>query len=94
VAPSGAAFVTARGSAWTGDLLVAALKGEALHRLDVRGSRIVSDEVLYRGRYGRLRAVVQAPDGSVWVTTSNRDTYGSPVSRDDDRVLRITPPRR
>jgi len=92
VAPSGAAFVTRGGSAWSGDLLVAALKGRALHRLRVSGARITGDELLLRERYGRLRAVEEAPDGSIWVTTSNRDSYGSPVSRDDDRILRVVPP--
>ena len=90
IAPSGATFVT-RG-AWRGDLLVAALKGRSLRRLRVRGTRIVSDQALLASRYGRLRAVVEAPDGSVWVTTSNRDGYGSPVSRSDDRILRLIPP--
>ncbi len=92
VAPSGAAFVT-RGP-WRGDLLVATLKGRSLRRLSVRGARIVRDEALLAGRYGRLRAVAQAPDGSIWVTTSNRDGYGSPVSRADDRILRVVPGRR
>ena len=91
IAPSGATFVT-RG-AWRGDLLVAALKGRSLRRLRVRGPRIVSDQALLASRYGRLRAVVEAPDGSVWVTTSNRDGYGAPVSRSDDRILRFIPPR-
>jgi quinoprotein glucose dehydrogenase len=93
VAPSGAAFVTRRGSAWTGDLLVATLRGRSLRRLDVRGSRVVRDQALFAGRYGRLRAVTEAPDGSVWVTTSNRDGYGSPQTARDDRILRIVPPR-
>ena len=90
IAPSGATFVT-RG-AWRGDLLVAALKGRSLRRLQVRGTRIVRDQALLASRYGRLRAVVEAPDGSVWVTTSNRDGYGSPVTRSDDRILRFNPP--
>jgi glucose/arabinose dehydrogenase len=91
IAPSGAAFVTAQDSPWRGDLLVAALRGRALHRLTLRGARVVRDEALLEDRFGRLRAVTQAPDGSVWVTTSNRDGYGSPVSERDDRILRVTP---
>lgn len=92
IAPSGAAFVSRRGSAWTGNLLVAALKGRALRRIVLRGTRVVREETLLSGSYGRLRAVEEAPDGSIWVTTSNRDSYGSPVSSSDDRILRIVPP--
>jgi quinoprotein glucose dehydrogenase len=91
IAPSGAAFVTAAGSPWRGSLLVAALRGTALHRLTLDGARVTRDEVLLDDRFGRLRAVHQAPDGSIWVTTSNRDGYGERVSEDDDRILRVNP---
>jgi glucose/arabinose dehydrogenase len=41
-------------------------------------------------RYGRLRTVVAAADGALWLTTSNRDGHGTPVPA-DERVLRIIP---
>lgn len=45
---------------------------------------------MHEGKYGRLRAVVQGPDGALYVTTSNRDRRGR-VNPGDDRILRIRP---
>jgi aldose sugar dehydrogenase len=91
LAPSGATFVSRR-SAWRGDFLFACLRGEELRRLSFRRGRIVADEPLLRHRFGRLRTVVEGPDGDLYVLTSNRDGRGAPTAR-DDRILRITPPR-
>jgi glucose/arabinose dehydrogenase len=93
IAPSGMAFVSRSGSAWTGDVLVAALRGTALHRLSIDGRAANEEEVLLDGEYGRLRAVVEAPDGTLWVTTSNLDSYGERQDARDDRILRVIPPR-
>jgi len=93
IAPSGATFVTRAGSAWTGDYVFANLRGESLRRLRLNGDRVTEDEVLLEGEYGRLRTVVEGPDGALYVLTSNRDGRGSP-SDGDDRILRVTPPRR
>jgi glucose/arabinose dehydrogenase len=40
------------------------------------------------GKYGRLRTVVAAPDGALWLTTSNKDGQGKPIA-DDERVIRL-----
>ena len=90
IAPSGATFLE-QGGAWRGDYLFATLRGEALYRLEMNGDRIAGEEKLLEGDYGRLRTVVEGPDGGVYVLTSNQDGRGSP-SGDDDRILRITPP--
>jgi glucose/arabinose dehydrogenase len=91
IAPSGATFVTTPGSSWTGDYLLAGLRGSALHRLVFRGGRVVLDQPLLVGRFGRLRTVVEGPRGCLYVLTSNRDGRGSPTPS-DDRILRVRPP--
>jgi glucose/arabinose dehydrogenase len=93
LAPSGATFVTRPGSAWTGSFVFACLRGTQLRRLSFSGGRIVADEPMFQGRFGRLRTVVEGPGGALYVLTSNRDGRGRPA-RGDDRILRITPPKR
>jgi glucose/arabinose dehydrogenase len=67
-----------------------ALKGEMIVRLVLDGRKIVSRDNLLEKRYGRIREVAEAPDGSIYFSTSNRDGRGSPASG-DDKILRITP---
>jgi glucose/arabinose dehydrogenase len=92
IAPSGAAFVTRAGSRWTGDYVLASLRGEELRRIELRGGRIVHDQPLLHGTYGRLRTVREGPDGALYVLTSNRDGRGTPRGG-DDRILCVLPPR-
>jgi glucose/arabinose dehydrogenase len=76
--PSGAAVAG-------GTLYVAALRGERLWTVPLGGG---STKAEFTGRYGRLRTVAVAPDGSLWLTTSNTDGRGD--TRDgDDRILRF-----
>jgi glucose/arabinose dehydrogenase len=80
--PSGLAYD--RGSLWA-----AALGGRRLWQVPLSQSGTVGKPIAhFTGQYGRLRAVVTAPDGSLWVSTSNRDGRGSPKPG-DDRILRI-----
>ena len=76
---------------WEGDLFVAALRGERLWRLELGpDGDVTGRQQLLRGEVGRIRNVVQAPDGSLWITTSNRDGRGFPAPQ-DDRILRLGP---
>ena len=81
--PSGLAFVDGR--LWLG-----ALQGQRLWRVDVDGAAAADEKGFFVGDYGRIRTVVTAPDGRLWVTTSNRDGRGEP-GRDDDRILLVEP---
>jgi glucose/arabinose dehydrogenase len=69
-----------------GTLLIANLKGAVLRAVPV--AEPGASVVLLDGTYGRLRDAVVAPDGSLWVVTSNTDGRGSP-GPGDDRVLRV-----
>jgi glucose/arabinose dehydrogenase len=91
IAPSGATFVSRPGSRWTGDYLLAALRGSQLRRLVLRDRRVVRDQPLLVGRFGRLRTVVEGPHGCLYLLTSNRDGRGRPTAG-DDRILRLRPP--
>jgi quinoprotein glucose dehydrogenase len=93
IAPSGATFLHHPGTAWTGDYVLAALRGSQLRRLVLRDGRVVAEHPLLKARFGRLRTVREAPNGDLCVLTSNRDGRGTP-RRGDDRVLCVTPPPR
>lgn len=81
--PSGLAYLD-------GHLWMASLRGERLWRIEIRNGRGTHPEDFFVGDYGRLRTVAVAPDGNLWVTTSNRDTRGIPTEG-DDRILVVSP---
>ncbi|WP_131738613.1 PQQ-dependent sugar dehydrogenase [Actinomadura roseirufa] len=80
------------GLAFAGDALwAAALRGERLWRIPLTGGALGRPAARLTGAYGRLRTVVRAPDGSLWITTSNRDGRGAPAP-DDDRIIVLPAP--
>jgi glucose/arabinose dehydrogenase len=78
------------GLAFAGDALwLATLQGKRVYRIPVLGpGRVAQLDPILTGDYGRLRTVAVAPDGSLWVTTSNRDGRGEPIAA-DDRIVRV-----
>jgi glucose/arabinose dehydrogenase len=79
------------GLAYAADALwMAALRGNRLWKIPVADQTAGQPEAYFVGEYGRMRTVVTAPDGNLWLTTSNHDGRGSP-SDDDDRILIVSP---
>ena len=80
------------GLAWSdGHLWMAGLRGQRLWRIEVSADgRASRPKAYFTEDYGRLRTVATAPDGTLWLTTSNQDGRGDP-SPDDDRILLIRP---
>jgi glucose/arabinose dehydrogenase len=79
------------GVAATGTLVATAcLLGQRIQMLDVTGNGTVlgSPQELLTDEFGRLRALVTAPDGSFWVGTSNQEDAGDP-GPEDDRLIRL-----
>jgi glucose/arabinose dehydrogenase len=78
------------GAAISGDVLVAAcLRGTRAWLMRLADGELAGPPVAALvGEYGRLRAATTAPDGSIWVSTSNRDGRGLPQDG-DDRILRL-----
>jgi glucose/arabinose dehydrogenase len=80
--PSGIAF-------WRGSIWMAGLGGERLWQIPITEAGGTGEPVArLTDQAGRLRTAQVAPDGSLWVTTSNTDGRGD--ERDgDDRILRL-----
>lgn len=59
---------------WKGDLFAGSLKFRLLSRLDRdEHGRIIGEERLLADRFGRIRDVIQAPDGSLLLLTDDAD---------------------
>lgn len=104
-APSGATFcINCAITAWEGSLFHTTMGfpgnnfARHLHRIkfDIDGVTIREEEILFRPTYGRIRDVIQGPDGNLYMSTCNRDGRASdilsqPGHEDDDKILRIRP---
>ena len=83
-APSGLLYYYSdRIPEWKGKFLVATLRGEHVMvlDLDLENGVVNSTEKIFQGDYGRIRNLVQSPDGDVFMLTSNND---------DDKILQIS----
>ena len=83
IAPSGAAFYTGDAyPAWKGDLFVGSLTPGGLVRLRLDGGKVTQEE-RYLRNVGRVRDVVQGPDGLLYLLTDESN----------GKLLRLMPRR-
>ncbi|MRN60569.1 MAG: hypothetical protein FIO03_00745, partial [Nitrosopumilales archaeon] len=81
--PSGAIFAASNRLGYQNDLIIASLRGY-LREINLDSN---TQSTILEG-YGRLRDIIEAPDGSLLVATSNKDGFGIP-GPNDDKILRI-----
>lgn len=85
------AHAPASGAFWRGDFWFGCLRGSHLHHVVIDPNdrrKVLREEELFDGDYGRIREVAAGPDGALYFTTSNRDGRGN-VREGDDRVFKI-----
>ena len=94
IAPAGILFYNNKSiPEWKNSILITTLKESELRvlRLDQSGTKVVSEAVYFDNIFGRLRSICQAPNGDIFLATSNRDWNpgkGFPKIH-DDRIIRI-----
>lgn len=92
IAPASGMFY--RGSAFPqlrGNFLVGCLRGECILRVQLDGKRVVSQERLLERQHGRIREVAEAPDGTIYFSTSQYDPPEGTGRPDYDQILRLVP---
>lgn len=73
-----------------GCLLVACLRGESVFRVSLGGDGLpLHVERLWFKKWGRIRFINEAPDGSLWLGTSMQDPAEGKPREGDDRLVRI-----
>lgn len=95
MATAGISFVTSdRYPAWKNtSLFVGGLVGERLERLETDGDKVTHQEVIFNN-FGRVRDIVQGPDGQLYIALQNPTggTSGVGLSASTPgRVIRLVP---
>ncbi|MBF9234304.1 PQQ-dependent sugar dehydrogenase [Microvirga sp. BT350] len=82
IAPSGMMFYTAdKFPGWRGNILVGALAGKLVSRLEIDGDKVTGEERMLQNLGERIRDVRQGPDGLVYLLTDSSQ----------GRILRMKP---
>ena len=80
---------------WEHSLLVTFLKAKQLKvlKLNEEGDAVESEDIYFQEEFGRIREVLIAPNGRVFIATSNQEPNGSQVVvEDDDKIIEVINP--
>lgn len=77
-------------SAFKNNFFFGCLRGVRIIRVVLDGRKVVKQENLLDGKYGRIRDIAEGPDGAIYFSTSNKDGRGT-AAKNDDRILKLTP---
>ncbi len=102
IAPSGIAYYGSKViPEWTNSILVGSLKGTSLRvlKLSPDGTTVEDELIAFNRQFGRIRDVIAAPNGDIYLCTSNKDWHPKanpefysdsklPL-KGDDKIIRI-----
>jgi aldose sugar dehydrogenase len=89
-APSGITALSTTIWKFRNSFIYSGLRGKVVERIEVIDGKLAKRDQIIKEDYGRMRAAAQAPDGTIYVSTSNRDNRGQ-VQAGDDKILKLTP---
>jgi len=89
IAPSGMTLYRGRAfPEWDGDLLVSALAGRKVQRVDMENGEVAGQQPLFEGLDQRIRDIRTGPDGFLYLLTDAEPTEDNPAG---GQVLRVRP---
>jgi len=70
-------------------IYVGCLRGTRMYRLVISGDGVTNVQQFFQGTFGRIRTLEPAPDGGLWLTTSNGDKDGTP-NNSNTRIVHVS----
>ncbi len=70
-------------------IYVGCLRGTRMYRLVISGDGVTNVQQFFQGTFGRIRTLEPAPDGGLWLTTSNGDKDSTP-NNSNTRIVHVS----
>jgi glucose/arabinose dehydrogenase len=71
-------------------LYIACERGTRMYREVISGTSLTNVQIYFNGTYGRLRTVEPAPDGGLWLTTTNNGDKDSVPNNSNEKIFHVT----